>query len=73
MTKVHASAKFKKMVVVFNEATRTRLCERSSSEHYSPAFAADDLSDLVDSFIERDDHNSIESHSQDNHLKQYDS
>ncbi|XP_050214422.1 uncharacterized protein LOC126665624 [Mercurialis annua] len=44
--------KFKKMSAMLNEAARMRFCESSGSEHYSPENSADDLSDLVNSFIE---------------------
>ncbi|EEF43787.1 conserved hypothetical protein [Ricinus communis] len=55
MTKL--PVKFKKMAAaMFNEAARLRLCERSGSEHCSPDH---DLSQLVNSFIERDDHPTI--------------
>ncbi|XP_065879211.1 uncharacterized protein [Euphorbia lathyris] len=46
--------RLKGMVAVFNDAVRMRLCDSSSgSEHYSPE-DSDDLSDLVNSFIETD-------------------
>ncbi|GAV65199.1 DUF506 domain-containing protein [Cephalotus follicularis] len=44
--------KFKRVAAAFNEASRVRLCESSGSE-YSPD-TDHDLSDLVNSFIERD-------------------
>ncbi|WCJ20121.1 hypothetical protein M5689_002377 [Euphorbia peplus] len=43
--------RLKGMAAVFNDAARTRLCESSGSEHYSPE-DSDDLSDLVNSFME---------------------
>ncbi|XP_065847814.1 uncharacterized protein [Euphorbia lathyris] len=46
--------RMKGMAAVFNDAVRMRLCQSSSgSEHYSPE-DSDDLSDLVNSFIETD-------------------
>ncbi|KDP20676.1 hypothetical protein JCGZ_21147 [Jatropha curcas] len=46
--------RFQKMGAAFSEAARMRLCESSGSEHYSPDNSDHDLSDLVNSFIERD-------------------
>lgn len=45
--------KFKRVAAAFNEAARVRLCESSGSEHYSPHNSTD-LSDLVNSFLERE-------------------
>ncbi|KAL9384140.1 hypothetical protein Peur_024463 [Populus x canadensis] len=47
--------RFKRVAAAFNEASRAiRLCESSGSEHYSPDNNSADLSDLVNSFIERE-------------------
>ncbi|KAJ6416378.1 hypothetical protein OIU84_002266 [Salix udensis] len=47
--------RFKRVAAAFNEASRaTRLCESSGSEHCSPDSNSADLSDLVNSFIERE-------------------
>ncbi|KAJ6376961.1 hypothetical protein OIU76_026007 [Salix suchowensis] len=47
--------RFKRVAAAFNEASRaTRLCESSGSEHCSPDNNSADLSDLVNSFIERE-------------------
>ncbi|KAF8410797.1 hypothetical protein HHK36_003334 [Tetracentron sinense] len=45
--------RFKRVEAAFNEVARARLCESSGSEH--SVENSNDLSDLVDSFLERDD------------------
>ncbi|KAF2298242.1 hypothetical protein GH714_020816 [Hevea brasiliensis] len=45
--------RFNNTRAAFDEAAQMRLCESSGSEHYSPDNSAD-LSELVNSFIERD-------------------
>lgn len=44
--------RFRRVAAAFDEVARARLCESSGSEHSSRSFT--DLSDLVNSFIERD-------------------
>ncbi|KAJ8751626.1 hypothetical protein K2173_025781 [Erythroxylum novogranatense] len=46
-------ARFKRVAAAFDEAARVRLCESSGSDYFSPGNSAH-LSDLVNSFIERD-------------------
>ncbi|KAK9267507.1 hypothetical protein L1049_009935 [Liquidambar formosana] len=47
-------ARFRKTADAFDEVARARFCESSGSEH-SPENSTTDLSDLVNSFIERDE------------------
>ncbi|KAL6200901.1 hypothetical protein ACLB2K_024616 [Fragaria x ananassa] len=46
-------ARFQRVAAAFDEGARVRLCESSGSEHSGAAESVADLSDLVQSFIER--------------------
>ncbi|KAF2309026.1 hypothetical protein GH714_000172 [Hevea brasiliensis] len=62
--------RFKNTLAVFNDASQTRFCDSSGREHYSPDNSAD-LSELVNSFIERDCR--IQVDNANNHDPEYDS
>ncbi|KAK3022007.1 hypothetical protein RJ639_045168 [Escallonia herrerae] len=46
--------RFKRITAAFDDLARARLCESSGSEHSAAESSAADLSDLVDSFLERE-------------------
>ncbi|KAF9609681.1 hypothetical protein IFM89_017880 [Coptis chinensis] len=55
MEKISLPTRFKRVTAGFDEVARARLCESSGSEHSEDNSA--DLSDLIDSFMERNDGN----------------
>ncbi|OVA10059.1 Protein of unknown function DUF506 [Macleaya cordata] len=57
--KTSTPARFKRVAAAFDEVARARICESSGSEH-SADDDSTDLSDLIESFMERDDDDEVE-------------